>query len=289
MADNWRHAEIEDLETKLEMCVREYDKWDPRTLEARRALGEALEDAGRFTEAELQFAKWANGYANIYGPEDPRFLKASRRFALLRIDQGLILEAEYQFRDVLEKYQRLCGPRDLEAYYTLFALGQAIILQGRFDEGVLLMEKGRDLQESILGADHMHVKGAYAGVATAIQIASTATPEKRRFMARRAMQTIHPHGAPDEKDLDTWSMIKHCTFMPGGRSWPEMAYLTEEEINQGTRFPNVLDSEAELQLERLTELINAADSQQAGFIEAGFIELINAADSQETGASDDFV
>jgi hypothetical protein len=63
-----------------------------------------------------------------------------------------------------------------------------------------------------------------------------------------------------------------------------MAYLTEEDINQGTRFPNVLDSAAEMRRERLIELIKEADCQQGGLN-----ELINAAHSQQRVASDDFV
>ncbi|KAB5580484.1 hypothetical protein GE09DRAFT_1212934 [Coniochaeta sp. 2T2.1] len=262
MGGNWNTETIPDLEARLERCLRDHEKWDSRTLRAREELGNALAAAGRFDEAEEHLYAYAHGYANVYGTEDARTLAAFRRYAYYRLDQGMTPEAEDLFRLNLAEIQRLRGQRDVEAYYSLFGLGKAIAAQARYDEGILLMEKAKDLQETQLGAEHLHVTSACEGISQMVERASSMTYADRREIARRAIATINKETAAAYPDgeLDKWTTPRgHYTLSGTGGERPELVYLTREERNRATRFPNLWEPKRETVLELPIELLHVED------------------------------
>ncbi|KAH8910727.1 hypothetical protein BR93DRAFT_964583 [Coniochaeta sp. PMI_546] len=252
------YGTVDESEANLERCLQEYDDWDDRTLRARQELGEALTSAGRLDEAEPQFFRYAKGCANRYGPDDPRTLGAFTRYANLRLDQGHTIEAEGVLRDNLGKTQTLRGERDIEALHMLFCLGRAIALQGRFDEGILLMEKARELQEVLVGPEHLAVTKACEGIAQMVERATNTTFTERRMRARRAIATINPDLAASmlDSEIDEWSTSKHYTFSPKFMKRPELVYLTREERNRATRFRNLSEPLRETALELPIELLD---------------------------------
>ncbi|KAJ9161398.1 Patatin-like protein 2 [Coniochaeta hoffmannii] len=241
---------VDELQAKLDTCLRDHDKWDRRTLRARIQLGDALVSAGRPEEAEQHFFEAANGYANRHGPDHPRALDAFTQYAQLRIDQGQTPEAEYLLRDNLATTQRLRGERDIKAMHILFVLGKAIALQGRFDEGILLMEKAKDLQQALVGSEYLGVKFASEGIAAMVRMASNTTFAERRTRARRALATINPETAEQMTDfeIDRLCSFRHYTAsFPQILDRPEMVYVTREERNARTRFPNLYEPAREPQ------------------------------------------
>lgn len=249
---------IDEYQVNLDKCLREYDIWDWRTLQARAELGRALSSAGRLEEAETQYFEVANGYANRLGPDDPRTQEEYTQYANFRIEQGHTIEAEGVLRDSLGKTQKLRGERDIKAFPILFVLGKAIALQGRFDEGIQLMEKARDLQQVVLGPDHLAVKLACGAIAQMVEIASRTTFAERRERTRRSLATMNPGLVADMTDLeiDSWSSFMHYAAFPQTMHRPELVYFTLEERNLKTRFPNLFEPAQETQSELPFELLS---------------------------------
>ena len=266
--DTWDRGSIEELQAELDKCLQEYDEWDKRTLDARHSLGAALlEVPERVDEAEPHLTEYAHGYANIYGPDDPRTLRAFSLFAHLRLIQGHSPEAEAMFRDNLAKTKSQRGRQDIEAYHTLFALGKAIALQGRFDEGILLMERARDLQQTLYGAEHLVVTSACKGIESMIRLASKTTHAERLARARKAIASINGEEAVamSDRDVEVWSTSwRDYRWYSHGKTLPELEYVTREEIVRKTRFPNLCEPAAETSLELRIELLNVHVPEQEG-------------------------
>ena len=106
----------------------------PGTLSSMRSLASALDDEGRFADAQELYLETLELDRRILGPEHPETLRVMHRLALTLQEQGRFAESEKLYRETLELTRRALGPEHPQIVGTLEGLALDLAHENRYGE-----------------------------------------------------------------------------------------------------------------------------------------------------------
>lgn len=262
------HAQIAALRTQLDNHLAQgRHPSDMEVIKLKRSLAQALDEVGQHAEALPLHEAYIEGCAYNYGLDDRRSLQTLRRYGQSRWDDSgpdRYLPEERHFRTLLGRIIRAWGKQEPEAGSTLLELGRSIAMQGRFDEGITLLEKAVELHRANRTFETERAERILEDIR---RMAEEGTPALRRGLARAA---IRRWTAGNERwstqMVDFYTLQRGWNWQEDGRSRPECVYLTEAELKgTATRFPNLVGPlTRERALAQPIELLHSAGSDNGG-------------------------
>ncbi|MBW6435490.1 tetratricopeptide repeat protein [Actinoplanes hulinensis] len=136
-------ALLDRLHAAVSDAVRSFGPDDPRTLDARLALGLGFRERGRDDDAYAELAAVARDRARVLGPEHPDTFTARHEAALSRLHTHIcavepgpeaLPEAVRLLEDVAADRERVLGPDHPDTLAVLLNLGYVYGTAGRFTE-----------------------------------------------------------------------------------------------------------------------------------------------------------
>ncbi|MBL6752465.1 MAG: protein kinase [Nevskia sp.] len=163
-------------------------------------LGVALTYLERYDEAQAELTQAIAGFnAGGSGNDLIQLNRARSDLALVKLRQGLPAQAEPILREAIANLERLVGPQGYEVRTPLKNLADALIAQGRNDEGLTVLERVRALEIKLLGSSETRDSASTDYLAAKAQLA-IGTPQalaQARLLADHAV-ALRRRYAPGE-------------------------------------------------------------------------------------------
>lgn len=127
-------AILEARQRLAEASVGERGDTSNRAINARYGLGMALETAGRFAEAEVEYQRVLTLLSPRLAPTDPNWVNLARRLANVQMGQEKFEAVLATARPIYEQSLALNGPEDEVTRELRMALAAALARLGRYAE-----------------------------------------------------------------------------------------------------------------------------------------------------------
>jgi tetratricopeptide (TPR) repeat protein len=106
----------------------------PDTLATKANLGNTLDSAGRFSEAEALYREILDSQSRVLGKENPDTLTTAANLGATLQRAGKLADAEKLQRQTLEAKARVLGPDHPETVKTRVNLATTLFAEGKLDE-----------------------------------------------------------------------------------------------------------------------------------------------------------
>ena len=146
---------IDGLRKALEENRKNLGTEHPDTLGSMFDLAYALNEQGRYEEAEKLYRETMELRRRVLGPEHPDTLSSMNNLANSIDDQGRYEEAEKLHRETLEIRRRVLGPEHPGTLASMNNLASVLADQGRYGEAEKLYRETLELRRLVLGPEHL--------------------------------------------------------------------------------------------------------------------------------------
>ncbi|KAG0640708.1 hypothetical protein HOY80DRAFT_1008869 [Tuber brumale] len=235
-------------------------------------LRHAMEDLGRFEEAENLYRKVQDGQQRSLRPEHPDFLLCMNNFAGVLDKQGKYHEAEEEYRRSLEGHEKALGPEHPDTLGILVNLASVLTGLGQYQEAMDMLWQLRlrvlgpvhpdtldtlsclalvfqelehhaeakemsqlalKLREKILGPEHPHT---LASVSNLAQLCSyLGDHQEAKTLNLRALSARETHLGPDHPDtLISSGILAQCLYHLGEHATAE--HLQRRALSISTKL-----------------------------------------------------
>ncbi len=169
----------------------------PAALETHRLWASALDDNGKYAEAETEFRRLIRIAERVLGAEHPDTLNSRNNLALALHSQGKFAEAELEHRAELAIRERVLGAEDPDTLKSRNNLANALHSQGKHAEAEQEQRTVLMVRERALGPEHLDTLTSRNNLATALHSQgqyAEAELEHRAVLAlrERALGPEHP-------------------------------------------------------------------------------------------------
>lgn len=145
---------VEEASELLQDAIETLGHDHLKTMDALQELVKSELKAGNLEDAQALARQFHLQCIEVYGPGDHRCISALALYAEVITADEQHIAAEGYYREVLVSYQREFGLYHPNTLHYLGSLGGAILAQGRWDEGELLIAKAIEGYDARLGASH---------------------------------------------------------------------------------------------------------------------------------------
>ena len=159
----------------------------------------ALDEAGRFAEAEAGQRRALARYREVFGDDHQRVAGARHNLAIALEAQGKYDEAEAEHRQAIAMSTEALGPNHPEVATRLSSLALLRVRQGRIKDAEAEFRNVLEIREHALGRDHPSVAGTRNAIA--ITLVNQGRYEEGEAEHRRALRLRTEALGPAHPDI----------------------------------------------------------------------------------------
>jgi len=178
--------------------VQSLPEEDDQRLVAGANLADALDDHGRYSEAEASYREVLVVRQSVLGCEHPSTLATACNLATTLSHQGKYAEAEATYREVLVVQQRVLGSEHPDMLRTACNLASALGCQGKHVEAEAAYREVLVVQQRVLGSEHLDTLATACNLASALDdqrkhVEAEAAYREVLVVQQRVLGSEHPH------------------------------------------------------------------------------------------------
>jgi len=229
-------AALKLAEESYQLATEKLGEKHPSTIAMLDNFAGAMDDAGRYAEAEPLLRRAVDLNNEMIGPKDQQTLTAMNNHAVVLINLGRWAEAEKVLREVVAR--RNVNDQGARVPYITNRHNLCVVItnQGRFEDAVAEFEKTIAAAKNLLGEDHSRTLSAMVSYADALLGAGRgeeALAVNRRVLERR--QTLL--GPQHEQTLSSTHNV--INVMLGVKMFADAESLSRQLIAQVDQFTAV--------------------------------------------------